>query len=202
MSGNELLVRMTMEDTNGTNIPVYPETKKDQLVDASSIIKLLLGAATTKAAREAIGAVADSELSSGDATTFAKSVINSIGEETLAALGVRYSITTNGYICFGDLFGGLILQWAYPEQNYYITGNLTNVDVVLPISYTDADYYGLCSFIGDVNTSSHPQLAIKSLYTNKVTLAAAYGVYLVPYLGANLTSTANTNGTVILTWGK
>ena len=96
MSGNELLVRMNMEDANGVSTPVYPETKSEQLVDTSAIIKLLMSAATTKAAREAIGAVADSELTSGDATTFAKSVINSIGEETLAALGVRYSITTNG----------------------------------------------------------------------------------------------------------
>lgn len=164
MSGNELLVRMTMEDTNGTNIPVYPETKKDQLVDASSIIKLLLGAATTKAAREAIGAVADSELSSGDATTFAKSVINSIGEETLAALGVRYSITTNGYICFGDLFGGLILQWGAVQRTdpKYIADGFAQIPY--PISYP---YYPTSSVA--CATSSVP-LIITSAGFNKTTL--------------------------------
>ena len=30
----------------------------------------------------------------------------------LTASGVKYSIAQNGYVCFGDLFGGLIIQWG------------------------------------------------------------------------------------------
>ena len=31
----------------------------------------------------------------------------------LTASGVKYSIAENGYVCLGDLFGGLIIQWRY-----------------------------------------------------------------------------------------
>ena len=30
----------------------------------------------------------------------------------LTASGVKYSIAQNGYVCLGDLFGGLIIQWG------------------------------------------------------------------------------------------
>ena len=30
----------------------------------------------------------------------------------LTASGVRYNIAQNGYVCFGSLFGGLIIQWV------------------------------------------------------------------------------------------
>ena len=30
----------------------------------------------------------------------------------LTASGVKYSIAENGYVCFGELFGGLIIQWG------------------------------------------------------------------------------------------
>lgn len=44
----------------------------------------------------------------------------------LTASGVKYNIDKNGYICFGSLFGGLIIQWGYS-----LKGNVT-----FPISYT------------------------------------------------------------------
>jgi hypothetical protein len=82
----------------------------------ASIISTLLNAATTSEARAAVEAAAAVHgHTSGDITNFASQVISAIGEETLSALGVRYSITTNGYICFGQLFGGLILQWGVQD---------------------------------------------------------------------------------------
>lgn len=30
----------------------------------------------------------------------------------LTASGVKYNIAQNGYVCFGSLFGGLIIQWG------------------------------------------------------------------------------------------
>jgi hypothetical protein len=104
----------------GTGEIIHPETEIDQLKNGenalSSVISTLLKAATTANARSAIeSAAASHQHASGDITSFATSVINAIGTETLSALGVRYSITTNGYICFGDLFGGLILQWTYDD---------------------------------------------------------------------------------------
>ena len=35
----------------------------------------------------------------------------------LTASGVKYNIAQNGYICFGEFFGGLILQWGYARAN-------------------------------------------------------------------------------------
>ena len=35
----------------------------------------------------------------------------------LTASGVKYNIAQNGYVCFGSFFGGLIIQWVFPESN-------------------------------------------------------------------------------------
>ena len=35
----------------------------------------------------------------------------------LTASGVKYNIAQNGYVCFGALFGGLIIQWGYARAN-------------------------------------------------------------------------------------
>jgi hypothetical protein len=142
---NELLVRMNIEDGDGNNIPVYPETKPEQLQGLSAFLQLLMASATTASARKAIAAVADSELTTGDVGTFAESVIKAIGEETLTALGVRYSITTNGYICFGELFGGLILQWGYRNTNDSGWTSDKTIGVLFPIKFTGSSTYFLQS---------------------------------------------------------
>lgn len=47
----------------------------------------------------------------------------------LTASGVKYSINTNGYICFGEFFGGLIIQWGLCD----LTQQYNDVD--FPISF-------------------------------------------------------------------
>ena len=142
----------------GTGEIIHPETEIDQLKNGenalSSVISTLLKAATTANARSAIeSAAASHQHASGDITSFATSVINAIGTETLSALGVRYSITTNGYICFGDLFGGLILQWTTENTFPLISSSdknvlLTGGPYTFPISMNTF----LCSFY---NTNSN-----------------------------------------------
>ena len=46
-------------------------------------------------------------------------------DKLLEVLGVRYSIEENGYICFGPLFGGLIIQWGRTQN---LTDNSTFED--------------------------------------------------------------------------
>ena len=130
---------------------IHPETEVDQVADITqSAIKLLLKSATTAKAREAIecaaavhshqfsdlsgAAAASHSHSTGDITSFASNVVSAIGSQTLSSLGVVYSITTNGYICFGDLFGGLILQWGRKakEDNGW-TGNICEITLPLAI---------------------------------------------------------------------
>jgi hypothetical protein len=114
-------VNATWKQKSTGNI-IHPETDVDQLKSSgqnalASIITTLLKSATTAQARQAIeSAAAVHQHSTGDIQSFASNVVSAIGEETLAALGVRYSITTNGYICFGQLFGGLILQWTHASS--------------------------------------------------------------------------------------
>jgi hypothetical protein len=126
----------------GTTNYLHPETEVDQLKSSggtalASIITTLLKAATTANARSAIEAAAATHShSTGDITNFASQVVSAIGSQTLAALGVRYSITTNGYICFGDLFGGLILQWSARVANSPTPGNTLTISPVLELNHT------------------------------------------------------------------
>ena len=118
----------------GTGEIIHPETEIDQLKNGDNalagLISLLLKSATTADARNAISAAAASHThSSGDIQSFASDVITAIGEETLEALGVRYSITTNGYICFGQLFGGLILQWGEVSIDTNATYGFNNLSI-------------------------------------------------------------------------
>ena len=53
----------------------------------------------------------------------------------LNASGVKYNIEQNGYICLGEFFGGLIIQWG--------TGKIETAygSVTLPISFSKYAYY-------------------------------------------------------------
>ena len=62
-------------------------------------------------------------------------VITALDTETLASLGVRYSLTNQDawYICLGKLFGGLIIQGG--TTNMYPNGHTT---AVFPIRFNQA----------------------------------------------------------------
>lgn len=66
-------------------------------------------------------------------------VIPKLRKETLAQLGVKYSLGDNGYVCFGELFGGVILQWGV---GYFV--NSKTATQALPIAFTK-DYKVICS---------------------------------------------------------
>ena len=113
----------------------------------SSLARTLLSKNTPEEMRSLIGAVDSSQSSGGDSPKFATDVINAIGAQSLSALGVKYSMTENGYICFGQLFGGLILQWYYSGDN----GIDTEMQVYVhhPISFTKQVF-----FVAATNTAN------------------------------------------------
>ena len=77
---------------------LHPETEVAQITDfADGIVSKL--AATT-----AISAISALQTDSW----FGKMM-----KWVLDASGVKYLIDTNGYVCFGSLFGGLIIQWGH-----------------------------------------------------------------------------------------
>lgn len=96
---------------------LHPETEVAQITDfADGIVSKL--AATT-----AISAISALQTDSW----FGKMM-----KWVLDASGVKYLIDTNGYVCFGSLFGGLIIQWGLSQ------GNNANIAIVtLPLAYVN-----------------------------------------------------------------
>lgn len=80
---------------------LHPETEVSQITDfADGLVQKL--AATT-----AISAISALQTDSW----FGKMM-----KWVLDASGVKYLIDTNGYVCFGSLFGGLIIQWGLASR--------------------------------------------------------------------------------------
>lgn len=79
---------------------LHPETESAQITDWHSGIMASLASKT-------LGTVVDA------ITT--DSVLGKLIKMLLDASGVKYLIDTNGYVCFGSLFGGLIIQWGFGE---------------------------------------------------------------------------------------
>ena len=104
----------------------------------SSLARTLIGKTTPADMRSVIGARENKELTSGDIQNFATEVISAIGAQTLSALGVKYSMTENGYICFGQLFGGLILQWKFCEINTKVVYPIAKKNVIGVTKANDA----------------------------------------------------------------
>lgn len=89
------------------------------------------------------------------ASTGLSSLVNVLSSDSLLALlikkvfdatGVKYSLGQNGYVCFGSLVGGLIIQWVYFGK----TGS--PIKMIFPIAFTTNQYVAVGS---DYNTSNN-----------------------------------------------
>lgn len=83
-------------------------------------------------------------------------------------LGVNWLIAQNGYICFGKLFGGLILQWGDNHNS--------NIQTTFPIQFTNKLYIVLVSLYcnpgirdgaSEVETYEHRLNGYKSWFGNR-----------------------------------
>lgn len=93
---------------------LHPETEVAQITDWSQGI---------------VNTLASTALGSLISTLSSDSLMAKLMKLVLDASGVKYLIDTNGYVCFGSLFGGLIIQWGL----YVITG-VDQYKVSLPIT--------------------------------------------------------------------
>lgn len=84
-----------------------------------------------------VNTLASTALSGLVNTLTSDSLLATMIKKVLTATGVKYSMEQNGYICFGSLFGGLIIQWGRSNsdtiQGYPIT--FRSEPIVLGIHY-------------------------------------------------------------------
>ena len=84
---------------------LHPETEAAQVTDWHKSV---------------IGSLASKVLPTVVSELTTDSVMGKLIKLLLTASGVKYSIDTNGYVCLGSFFGGLIIQWGNNKQ-----GNVT-----------------------------------------------------------------------------
>lgn len=88
--------------TNSAYDTIHPETESAQITDWHKAVVNSLASTTLPAVVSAL-------------TT--DSVMGKMMKLLLTASGVKYSIATNGYVCLGDFFGGLIIQWGTAKES-------------------------------------------------------------------------------------
>lgn len=133
---------------------LHPETESAQITDWHSGIIASLASKT-------LGTVVDA------ITT--DSVLGKLIKLLLNASGVKYLIDTNGYICFGEFFGGLIIQWG----TFQITNG--SGSFTLPLSSTMLNgyiqHYGVSAQYNGLSGTS----VVSSLNTDEMLSFLAIG---------------------------
>lgn len=119
---------------------LHPETESAQITDWNQGI---------------VNTLASTALGTLVSTLTSDSLLATMIQKVLTASGVKYNIAQNGYICFGEFFGGLILQWGIPS----FTVNATYEDVALPISFNNSVICVQCTdAVYDSTTSSSTEV--------------------------------------------
>ena len=103
--------------TTKSHDTIHPETEVAQVTDWNQGIVNTL-------ASTALGGLVN--------TLTSDSLLAKMIQKVLEATGVKYSLGQNGYVCFGSLVGGLIIQWGS-------TGDFTGAtkEVTLPIAVSE-----------------------------------------------------------------
>lgn len=94
----------------------HPETEVSQVTDWNQGIVNTL-------ASTALGGLVN--------TLTSDSLLAKMIQKVLTATGVKYSMGQNGYICFGSLFGGLIIQWGYNNEGVTLTLPLSASQLII-----------------------------------------------------------------------
>lgn len=119
------------DKASSKHIPFHPQTESAAITDwHESIIKSL--------ASKVLPTVV-SELTTD-------SVMGKLIKMLLNASGVKYSIDTNGYVCLGSFFGGLIIQWVDVYMNstvQIIPWPLTGTMLSVVCSHGGKTYYSM-----------------------------------------------------------
>lgn len=72
-----------------------------------------------------VATLASTALGTLVSTLTSDSLLATMIQKVLTATGVKYNIAQNGYVCFGSLFGGLIIQWGLLAEEQWVYPPLT-----------------------------------------------------------------------------
>ena len=99
---------------------LHPETESAQITDWNQGI---------------VNTLASTALGTLVSTLTSDSLLATMIQKVLTATGVKYNIAQNGYLCFGSLFGGLIIQWGLAP---WVTSYTAQIR--FPISFSNTNY--------------------------------------------------------------
>jgi hypothetical protein len=102
---------------------IHPETEVAQVTDWNNGI---------------VNTLASTALGTLVSTLTSDSLLATMIQKVLTATGVKYSMGQNGYICFGSLFGGLIIQWGTITCPSVSANVVSRGSASLPISLSTA----------------------------------------------------------------
>lgn len=103
--------------TSKTYDTLHPETEVGQITDFGKGLLNQLAATTVQSVISALQT---------------NSWFGQLLKLVLSASGVKYSIDTNGYVCLGSFFGGLIIQWGYSSP---VPSGTKSLQVYYPIAF-------------------------------------------------------------------
>lgn len=114
---------------------LHPETEHAQVTDFGQGV---------------IAHLASNVLTSTISSITSDSLMAKLVKLVFNATGVQYNIAQNGYVKFGDLFGGLIIQWG---------SNTTPTTVFYPIVFPTHVYIVIASDVGSGNSAIGCQIS-------------------------------------------
>ncbi|WP_302221661.1 hypothetical protein [uncultured Acidaminococcus sp.] len=150
--------------TNKAYDTLHPETEAAQVTDWHESV---------------IGSLASKVLPTVVSELTTDSVMGKLMKMLLTASGVKYSIDTNGYVCLGSFFGGLIIQWGTTGKDEGVGATR----FVYPITCTPLSAVASCTSISNDPSDA----AIATLMNNScdidVKQSAYAGAYRVIIIG-------------------
>ena len=90
-----------------------------------------------------VATLASTALGTLVSTLTSDSLLALLIKKVFDATGVKYNIAQNGYVCFGSLVGGLIIQWVSANTTL---GNDEGTYVMLPLTFPTK---GLTALLSD-----------------------------------------------------
>lgn len=124
-------------------VPFHPQTESGAITDWHESI---------------IGSLASKVLPTVVSELTTDSVMGKLIKMLLNASGVKYSIDTNGYVCLGSFFGGLIIQWGIASLKDD-TGGWINY----PLAFPNAVYNIECTHYNSLTSAINIYLEVSYL---------------------------------------